>query len=93
MSACLKKKKSPCCLAAHTDFDSLENQKLLSLNHDQVSIASSKRVLIYPRELLEAIRLSRLAASTGETRHMQASVLQLEGIAFRVGLLSGRRSC
>ena len=88
MNSILKKRKSPCCLAAYTDFDSEMNLPLPSLNQERMSISSFKKLMIYPAELREAIRLARRAASTGGMRHLQALVPHLEGIAVRVVTLS-----
>jgi hypothetical protein len=81
MSADTDPRKSPC---ANTGNDSSKNHLPHSPNHSRGSILSFELVSIYLGELRESIRFARLAASTGDMRHVQALLRHLEGIAYRV---------
>ena len=86
MSANPEKRKSLC---ANTGRDSLQNLPHTLSNNPLVSIPLIGPALVFRGWLREAIRLARLVASTGETRHAQALVRHLEAVASRAGAIFG----
>ena len=68
---------------------SLENSSANLPSNPALSIPLIDPALVFRGWLREAIRLARLVASTGETRHAQALVRHLEAVASRAGAIFG----
>ena len=69
--------------------DSRKNLKPILPSCQPMSIPLIGPALVFRGWLREAIRLARLVASTGETRHAQALVRHLEAVASRAGAIFG----
>jgi hypothetical protein len=84
MSADTAPRKSPC---ANTGRDSLRNLKPTLPSNPALSIPPIDPARVFRGWLREAVRLARLAASTGRAIHAKALQRHLEAMSFHAGAM------
>lgn len=83
MNCTLKKRKNPCCLAAHTGWDSCQNLKETSLSYHSMSTHHARSIAkIIFGWVREAQRLHKLWMETGREIHAIAFKRHLEAMFF-----------
>lgn len=81
-----EKRKSPCCLAAHTGWDSCQNLKETSSSYHSMSIHRARSIAkIILGWVREAQRLRKEARDTKREIHAIALERQLAGISEQIG--------
>ena len=82
-----KNRKGPWNLAAHTGSDSLRNLNQILPSNPALSIPLIDPARVFRGWLREAVRLARLAASTGRAIHAKALQRHLEAMSFHTGAI------
>lgn len=86
MNRTLKKRKSPCCLAAHTGADSCQNLKETSSSYHSMSIYRARSIAkIILGWVREAQRLHKLWMDTRREIHAIALQRHLTGLGEQMG--------